>query len=217
MLTIYHKTEYRERRNHYAIYSVNAPVTGFYDREQLRPPGLVPASRRSWWMVIPRSGGERLVATSVCTYWRSSPLPGYKRPAFLGYVENPVKGVAGSSTRAAKPASARFQTTGQVDAALDALRGYWTEMLSTYTVKSGDECLDRMVNIWNPYQCMVTFNMSRSASYFETGIGRGMGFRDSNHAAGLRRIPTRARAERILDRSPPPEAGPQARTTNSSR
>ncbi len=95
---------------------------------------------------------------------------------------------------------ARFQTTAQVDAALEALRDYWTEMLSKYTVKSGDERLDRMVNIWNPYQCMVTFNMSRSASYFETGIGRGMGFRDSNQdlLGFVHLVPSRAK-ERILD------------------
>ena len=48
---------------------------------------------------------------------------------------------------------------------------YWDGMLAAYTVDSGDERVDRMVNIWNPYQCMVTFNMSRSASYFESGIG----------------------------------------------
>jgi cellobiose phosphorylase len=67
-------------------------------------------------------------------------------------------------------------------------------------VKSGDPKLDRMVNIWNPYQCMVTFNMSRSASYFETGIGRGMGFRDSNQdlLGFVHLLPERAR-ERIID------------------
>ncbi len=122
----------------------------------------------------------------------------------LGYVENPVAekwekpGVV-NKTRA-RQLLARFQTSEQVDAALVALRDYWTEMLSKYTVKSGDERLDRMVNIWNPYQCMVTFNMSRSASYFETGIGRGMGFRDSNQdlLGFVHLVPARAR-ERILD------------------
>jgi len=56
------------------------------------------------------------------------------------------------------------------------------------------------VNIWNQYQCMVTFNLSRSASYFESGIGRGMGFRDSNQdiLGFVHQIPERAR-ERILD------------------
>ena len=57
-----------------------------------------------------------------------------------------------------------------------------------------------MVNIWNAYQCMITFNMSRSASYFESGIGRGMGFRDSNQdlLGFVHMVPARAR-ERILD------------------
>lgn len=57
-----------------------------------------------------------------------------------------------------------------------------------------------MVNIWHQYQCMVTFNMSRSASYFESGIGRGMGFRDScqDLLGFVHLIPDRAR-QRILD------------------
>ena len=59
---------------------------------------------------------------------------------------------------------------------------------------------NRMVNIWNAYQCMVTFNMSRSASYFESGIGRGMGFRDSNQdlLGFVHMVPERAR-QRLLD------------------
>ena len=57
-----------------------------------------------------------------------------------------------------------------------------------------------MVNIWNQYQCMVTFNFSRSASFFESGVGRGMGFRDSNQdlVGFVHQIPPRAR-QRIID------------------
>ena len=57
-----------------------------------------------------------------------------------------------------------------------------------------------MVNIWNAYQCMATFNMSRSASFYESGIGRGLGFRDSNQdlLGFVHMAPARAR-ERILD------------------
>jgi cellobiose phosphorylase len=67
-------------------------------------------------------------------------------------------------------------------------------------VTTGSEHLDRMVNIWNAYQCMVTFNLSRSASLFESGIGRGMGFRDSNQdlLGFVHMVPDRAR-QRILD------------------
>jgi len=57
-----------------------------------------------------------------------------------------------------------------------------------------------MVNVWNAYQCMATFNMSRSASFYESGIGRGLGFRDSNRTllGFVQMVPERAR-ERILD------------------
>ena len=74
---------------------------------------------------------------------------------------------------------ARFDTTEKADAALAELKAYWDKLLGHFSISSSEEKLDRMVNVWHQYQCMVTFNMSRSASYFESGIGRGMGFRDS--------------------------------------
>lgn len=122
----------------------------------------------------------------------------------LGYVEVPPEdkwerpGVVNKAP--AQDLLARFATTEQVDKALTGMRDYWSGLLRAYVVDSGDEKLDRIVNIWNPYQCMVTFNMSRSASYFESGIGRGMGFRDSNQdlLGFVHLVPERAR-ERILD------------------
>ena len=78
------------------------------------------------------------------------------------------------------------------------------------TSTTGDEHVDRMVNIWNPYQCMVTFNLSRSASLFESGIGRGMGFRDSNQdLLGLRAPGPRPRAG--ADPRPRRDAAPDRR------
>ena len=122
----------------------------------------------------------------------------------LGYIENPQEekwaapGVI-NKTRAHE-LMARYATDAQVDEALAKLHAHWNNLLSTYAVRSSDEKLDRMVNIWNQYQCMVTFNMSRSASYFESGMGRGMGFRDScqDLLGFVHMIPQRAR-ERILD------------------
>jgi len=88
----------------------------------------------------------------------------------------------------------------RVDAAFLELRRHWDDLLGKFTVQTPDIHTNRMVNIWNAYQCMVTFNLSRSASYFESGIGRGMGFRDSNQdlLGFVHMIPGRAR-ERILD------------------
>jgi cellobiose phosphorylase len=205
--TIYHKTEYRERRNHYAFYTVNAKVKGFdTDREsflglwngfgepQVVAEGKSRNSMASGWSPI----GSHQLAVDLA--------PGESKTFVfvLGYVENPVEekwekpGVV--NKKRAEETIARFAKTAQVDEALGALHDYWTRMLSTYNVKSKDARLDRMVNIWNPYQCMVTFNMSRSASYFETGIGRGMGFRDSNQdlLGFVHLVPSRAK-ERILD------------------
>ena len=64
-----------------------------------------------------------------------------------------------------------FDTTAKVDAAFAELKAYWDRLLDIYVVKTDEEKLDRMVNIWNQYQCMITFNMSRSASFFERGKG----------------------------------------------
>jgi len=141
--TLYHKTEYRERRNHYAFYSVNAKIDGFdTDRESFQ--------------VINKTKSHELIE--------------------------------------------KFNTTEKVNRAFDALKTYWDELLANFTVTSHDPRLDRMVNTWNPYQNMVTFNLSRSASYFESGIVRGMGFRDSNQdlIGFVHLIPGKAR-ERILD------------------
>ncbi len=213
---IYHKTEYRERRDHYAVYGVNAHAAGFdTDRDT-----FVGAYNGLGEAAVPRAG---VSAGSVASGWypigshslEISLEPG-ERASYtyvLGYVENPqdekwapadeAAGIEAlqviNKTRAHELLS-RFATNEQTDAAFEALRTYWHNLLSTYTVTSTDAKLDRMVNIWNQYQCMVTFNMSRSASFFETGIGRGMGFRDSNQdlLGFVHLIPERAR-ERILD------------------
>ena len=68
----------------------------------------------------------------------------------------------------------KYASKQSVDQAFAALKNYWTELLSRFQITTKNEKVNRMVNIWNQYQCMVTFNMSRSASYYESGIGRGM-------------------------------------------
>ncbi len=205
--TIYHKTEYKERRNHYAFYTVNVPVDGFdTDRETFM--GLYNGFDE------PEAVLEGKSRNSVAHGW--SPIashsievtlqPGESRDLvfMLGYVENEQdkkwesKGVINKEK--AREMIARFDTPEKVDKAFAELRSYWDNLLDRFTVKSGDDRLDRMVNIWNQYQCMITFCFSRSASFFESGIGRGMGFRDSNQdlVGFVHQIPERAR-ERIID------------------
>ncbi len=204
---IYHKTEYRERRNHYAVYSVNTPVDGF------------DTSRDAFLGAYRGAANPEAVENGRCTNSMASgwsPVASHqinvslapgemKSYVFvLGYVENPeaekweAPGIINK-----KPANAmlaKYQSDADVDKAFAELNDYWKALLSKYSVKSSNDKVDRMVNIWNQYQCMVTFNMSRSASYYESGIGRGMGFRDScqDLLGFVHLIPDRAR-QRIID------------------
>jgi len=204
---IYHKTEYKERRNHFAYYSVNVPVQGFdtdretffglyngFDEPQVVADGKPMNTDAHGWSPI------------ASHYLEVELQPGESKDFVfvLGYIENKEEEKWESKNiinkTKAKETIAKFNTAAKVDTALAELHEYWDNLLSVYTVDSGDEKLDRMVNIWNQYQCMITFCFSRSASYFESGIGRGMGFRDSNQdlIGFVHQIPERAR-ERIID------------------
>ncbi len=205
--TVYHKTEYRERRNHYAYYSVNAPLAGFdTDRDSFlghmgdwRSPLAIREERNSGSMAHQWSPVAALAVEAVLAPGESKDLI-----YVLGYGENPVntKFLSPGVIRkdAAYATLAKFRTPAQVEQAMADLSAYWSGLLGRYQVESGDTTMNRMVSIWNQYQCMVTFNMSRSASYFESGTGRGMGFRDScqDLLGFVHMIPERAR-ERIID------------------
>ena len=219
---IYHKTEYKERRNHYAFYSINTPVDGFdTDRETFV--GLYNEFADPERVVEGRPGNSIAHGWSpIASHYLEVELqPGESRDFIflLGYVENKQEAKfeehEASQHEAfkqsvpsspiinkvkAKAMISAFDTTAKVDAAFAELKAYWDRLLDIYVVKTDEEKLDRMVNIWNQYQCMITFNMSRSASFFESGIGRGMGFRDSNQdlVGFVHQIPERAR-ERIID------------------
>ena len=204
---IFHKTEYRERRNHYAILGVNSKVNGFDtsrdaflgayngpDHPDAVVNGKCTGSMASGWSPI----ASQQIDLSLA--------PGESRTFIftLGYIENEEndKWEAPSviNKKKAFEMLSRYDSEDKVDRAFEELRTYWNELLSIYHVSSKNEKVDRMVNIWNQYQCMVTFNMSRSASYYESGIGRGMGFRDScqDLLGFVHLIPDRAR-QRIID------------------
>ena len=204
---IYHKTEYRERRNHYAFYGVNTPVDGFdTDRETFM--GMYEGFEAPLNVVAGKS--SRSIAhgwSPIASHFLEISLePGESRDLVfvLGYAENPEEekfiapGVI--NKQEALRIVGAFSDPVKVDAAFEGLRSYWDGLLGNFNLDSGVPELDRMVNIWNQYQCMVTFLFSRSASFFESGIGRGMGFRDSNQdlLGIVHMIPERAR-QRILD------------------
>lgn len=204
---IYHKTEYKERRNHYSFYAVNQDIQGFetdrdtflglyngFDHPEAVFNGKVQNTEAHGWSPI------------ASHYFEISLQPGESKDLVfvLGYIENPDDEKWESKGKINKVRAEelikKFSTAEDVDKALAQLKDYWQDLLSRYTIQHADEKLSRMVNIWNQYQCMVTFCMSRSASYFESGIGRGMGFRDSNQdlIGFVHQIPEKAR-QRIID------------------
>ncbi len=220
--TIYHKTEYKERRDHYAFYSVNTKIMGFdTDRESFL--GLYNGFGEP--QTVMKGSPNNSVAdgwSPIASHYIDVPLEAgdSKDLVFvLGYVENKFeekfapdltpddKIITTANSKKniinktkAHEMIAMCDTAEKADKLFNELKAYWNTLLCQYHVESPDEKVNRMVNIWNQYQCMVTFNMSRSASYFESGIGRGMGFRDSNQdlLGFVHQIPERAR-ERVLD------------------
>ena len=204
---LYHKTEYRESRNHYAFFGVNRPFDGFdTDRETFI--GLYNGFEAPQQVLAGTSGNSVAHGWSPVASHRLDVTlkPGEEKEFIfvLGYVENPAdkKFVAPGVINKAKALAMMdaFASVAQVEAAFAELKTYWDGLLSRFCVQSSVPELDRTVNIWNQYQCMITFFFSRSASFFESGIGRGMGFRDSNQdlAGIVHLIPERAR-QRILD------------------
>lgn len=205
--TIYHKTEYRERRHHFAFYYMNEKHHGFdSDRDQFI------GKFRSFAnpIVVEKNTSQNSIASGNAPIgshrYETVLQPGESKTLIflIGYVENDEdnKFVAPGviNKEHANRLIKRYGDEKSVKQALYEVKAYWHNLLSRFQIESGEKELDRMVNIWNQYQCMVTFNMSRSASYYESGTGRGMGFRDScqDLLGFVHLVPTRAR-ERILD------------------
>jgi cellobiose phosphorylase len=220
---IYHKTEYRERRNHFAFYSVNTKIDGFdTDRETFLglhnnydAPDTVMAGKSEntvadgWSPIashrinIDLAPGESRTFIFVLGYIEMDEKKKWAgengcAPASAGLLQtNPAMRVINKEKAVAL--QKRFETPEQVTAAFNELKKFWDGLLSNFTLKTGDEKLDRMA-VWNQYQCIVTYNFARSASYFESGIGRGIGFRDTSQdmLGVVHQIPSRAR-ERLFD------------------
>jgi len=208
---IYHKTEYRERRDHFAFFACSEAIAG-YDTQR----DVFLGPYRGWDNPAVVERGQSF--NSVAHGWapigahhvKLALKPGESRQIVfvLGYQENPRDQKFDPpdsqiiNKKAAKVTIAKYRVAANADAAFEKLRVYWNELLGLCQVETPDVHTNRMVNIWNAYQCMATFNMSRSASFYESGIGRGLGFRDSNQdlLGFVHMVPARAR-ERILDLS----------------
>jgi cellobiose phosphorylase len=205
---IYHKTEYRERRSHYTLFACTRPISGFdtsrdafcggvhngLHEAQVPLKGKATNSMAFGWnpigsheVSLELAPGASETYSYLLAYIDQPELPKFTAKFTL----NKVKGQA---------VLAKYSAPGAVDKALAGLNQVWADLLGNFQAQTPNEHATRMLNTWNQYQCMATFNLSRSASLYETGIGRGMGFRDSNQdlLGFMHLIPSRAR-QRLLD------------------
>ena len=204
---IYHKTGYMERRNHYSFYSVNHKPDGFdTDREKFL--GLYNGfdSPDAVFSGASKNSIAEGWSPIASHYFNITLQPEEEKDLIfiLGYVElEPEDQWEKSGIINKEPALKminQYSKTKDVDAGLNTLKEHWNDLLSRFSIKTDNEKLNRMANIWNQYQCIVTLNMSRSASYFESGISRGIGFRDTNQdiLGCIHQVPERVR-QRILE------------------
>ena len=206
---IYHKSEYRERRDHFAFFTSSQELDGFDTQRE-----AFLGAYRGWDAPLAVERGS--LQNSIAHGWQPigaqqikislQPGENMKIIFLLGYQENledekfDPPGSQTINKRAVRQTIEHYLDPIVVQQSFNDLQRYWTGLLERFQIKTPNHHTNRMVNIWNPYQCMVTFNLSRSASYFETGIGRGMGFRDSNQdlLGFVHLVPAEAR-QRILD------------------
>ncbi|MFW9952017.1 MAG: GH36-type glycosyl hydrolase domain-containing protein, partial [Candidatus Thorarchaeota archaeon] len=207
--TIYHKTGYRERRNHFSYFSCSESLDGFDTQRS-----IFLGTSRSWDNPIVIENGKSM--NSLANGWYPigshhiklslKPNETKKIIFILGFYENeecekfnPSDSLIINKSRVNSIIN-HYLDFNNVHKAFKELKKYWEVLLNKFKVDTPNLDVNRMINIWNPYQCITTFYLSRSASFFESGISRGIGFRDSNQdlLAVIHTIPEKARA-RILD------------------
>jgi cellobiose phosphorylase len=204
---VYHTTEYRERRDHHTLFGCTREISGFDTsrdtfvgihnglHEAAVPfAGEARASIAHGWnpvgshqLDLRLAPGDEESFAFVLAYVEQGDAPKFERPG----VVNKERGRAVLD---------KYRADGAVDTAFESVHDLWRDLLAGFQGECPDPHANRMLNTWNQYQCMATFNLSRSASLYETGIGRGMGFRDSNQdiLGFVHLIADRART-RILD------------------
>jgi cellobiose phosphorylase len=192
--TLYHLSRYRVYKDHYAYFSVNRPMASFdTEREQFLGP---------WGSLeSPQSVREGKGKNTIASDW--SPVGSHQVKLTIkpGATEELIYVLGFGFTKGDREDRiAHYKKPANVQAAFDKLAKTWAENMSRFQCETPDEDVNLMAGTWNQYQCRTTFNWSRSASYYESGIGRGMGFRDSNQdtMGFVYQVPEKVR-QRLID------------------
>jgi cellobiose phosphorylase len=194
---IFHVTGLRERRDHCTLFGCTREVSGFDTSRD----AFVGVHNGLHEAAVPFAGSSR---SSVAHGW--NPIGSHQLDLRLEPGAEETFAFVLAFLQELDPRGRghelldRYREPAAVDAAFESTRSAWLELLQGFQGECPDPLTTRMLNTWNQYQCMATFNLSRSASFYETGIGRGMGFRDSNQdlLGFVHLVPERARG-RLLE------------------
>jgi cellobiose phosphorylase len=74
---------------------------------------------------------------------------------------------------------AKYEDSSIVDSEVEALKKFWHGKLKNLSVSTPNEAFNNMINVWNAYQCFITFTWSRAASLVYCGERNGYGYRDT--------------------------------------
>lgn len=74
---------------------------------------------------------------------------------------------------------ASYNADGVVDREIAELKNYWHAELDSFKVNTPSPEFNNMINVWNAYQCFITFTWSRAASLIYCGLRNGYGYRDT--------------------------------------
>ena len=93
---------------------------------------------------------------------------------------------------------AAYNEPGKVDAEVKELIAYWHGQLNNFQIETPSDEFNNMVNVWNAYQCFITFIWSRAASFIYCGLRNGYGYRDTvQDIQGIIHINPELAAEKI--------------------
>ena len=107
---------------------------------------------------------------SLCHELRLAPGQDFEITYILGVTDNP--GLIDSVI-------SFFKKSKNVKKAYQCMTQDWEDYLNFFKVETPDAEMNAMLNFWNPLQCRTTMYWSRFVSAYESGLGRGMGTRDS--------------------------------------
>lgn len=85
----------------------------------------------------------------------------------------------GKASQEGQDAIAKFDNPVEVIKAYEEVKNYWHLRIEGLTATTPDADFNSMINMWNPFNNLITFAWSRSASLIYSGERDGLGYRDT--------------------------------------